>query len=118
MVTALFYSYSPPFPEPIEAATPPFPWLTRVLHERLVRYDPFTIRPTEPDPGPQDTDVLPAPDLVDLYFEDASRRAGLELLTHQQEIQLSQAIETGRIAATELQTIKGAGLRNPAQTVH
>jgi RNA polymerase primary sigma factor len=46
--------------------------------------------------------LLREPDLTDLYLSDAIRERPSSLLTHEEEVYLSQAIELGRLAETEL----------------
>jgi RNA polymerase sigma factor (sigma-70 family) len=60
---------------------------------------------TEPN-SPRDISVPPSldHDVVELYFEDAIRCGSPDLLTHAQEIDLSQRMETGRMAAAGLAT--------------
>jgi RNA polymerase primary sigma factor len=47
--------------------------------------------------------LLREPDLTDLYLSDAIRVRPSSLLTHEEEVHLSQAIELGRFAEIELQ---------------
>jgi RNA polymerase primary sigma factor len=46
--------------------------------------------------------LLREPDLTDIYLSDAIRERPSTLLTHEEEIRLSQAIERGRLAEIEL----------------
>jgi len=109
MVTALSYSYS--LTEPSPPSETPVPWLLLPLRERPLDY---VLPRCDSQPPPREVGSPSAPDLVDLYFEDAFRRTNPEPLTHGEEIELSQTIEIGRLAATELEARSHDGARSHA----
>lgn len=115
MVTPPSYSYS--LKEPFSPLGMPSPWLLLPLCERPSDY---VLPGRDPQPPPSDIDPLPVPDLVGLYFEDAFRRADPELLSHAEEIELSQTIEMDRLAVAELEARRHDGARSHAlrQQVH
>jgi len=86
-------------------------WLPLALRERPPDY---ALPGRDSQPLTREHDTPPFPDLVDLYFEDAFRRTNPELLTHREEIELSQAIEKGRLAALELEAQPHQAARSDA----
>ena len=104
MFTARSFSYSSPESVPSTAHT-----RTRCLLILLERCSAYKAPQVDTEPNsPRDISVPPSldPDIVKLYFEDAIRCGSPNLLTHAQEIDLSQRMETGRNAASELASEK------------
>lgn len=104
MFTVRSFSYSSPESVPSTAHT-----RTRCLLILLERCSAYESPQVDTGPNsPRDISVPPSldHDVVELYFEDAIRCGSPDLLTHAQEIDLSQRMETGRNAASELASEK------------
>ncbi len=104
MFTVRSFSYSSPERAPSPAHTGAYRPLILLEHRSAYKAPQVD---TEPN-SPRDISVPRSldPDVVELYFEDAICCGSPNLLTHTQEIDLSQRMETGRNAASELASEK------------
>lgn len=100
MISARSFSYSHPpsaLSTALETAHGVLP-----LCERRSPYNLLQVHPEPTAPEPAATCFPSAIDVIDLYFDDAIRNSRTTLLTHQEEVELAQAIEQGKCAAAEL----------------
>ncbi len=100
MATARSFSYSCP-----SSALQSPHWrsgTSRLLRERRPDYQVLDLQSQADDPDPLEASFPAAPDIVQLYFDDAIRNRPSSLLSHAEEIQLAQAIEKGGQAAEHL----------------
>lgn len=100
MATARSFSYSCP-----SCALQSPHWRfggSRLLRERRPDYQVLDLQSQSDDPDPLQASFPAAPDVVQIYFDDAIRNRPLRLLSHAEEIQLAKAIEKGRQAAEHL----------------
>jgi len=109
MFTARSFSYSSPERAPSTAHTRKRCPL--ILLDRRSAYEAPRVDNELNIPRAISTPPSLDPNIVELYFEDAIRGGSPDLLTHAQEIELSQRIETGRMAAAESTSQKHPSLR-------
>lgn len=84
---------------------------TLLLLERSSTYDLPQAHERSDAPDRATTRFRSTLDLVELYFDDAIRTGKSSLLSHQQEIELAQAIEMGELATAELSAQKASTSR-------